>query len=234
VRKATLVSLFLLLAPAAAAAEMNLLWDDCGPNGGSNRDFACNTNLGSDRLVGSFVAPPGLGALAGWQAEVSVFFGWEGIPAWWTFGAAPNCRATASMTSAFPGSVPGTCGMYFAERGAQGAHLPDVNPQFPGTLRVRLLAAIQASLAGPVEQGEEVYLFTLTIDHQRTIGPSACSGCNEPANLGLDRVHLYQASDLADIVIGADFMNDLWTRWKRGLTVPASNPTWGQIKTLYR
>jgi hypothetical protein len=235
-----LCGMLLALTATVANAQLNLAWDDCGLNGLTNKTFACNSNAGTDVLVGSVVVPPGITALTGMEPTVLVAFGTGAIPAWWTFGSAPNCRTSSSLTSAFPGgSVPGSCNMYFADNAGAGAHLPDANPDNAGQLRIRMVAAIDAGLAGPVAAGEEMYLFTLTINHQRTTGTTVCAGCDVPAAFVFSALTLTQPVGVGDFDWTADFARgDLCAAWQNGAAfcayTPAKNTSWGQIKSLYR
>jgi hypothetical protein len=223
----------------ATPAPSSIWRDDCGLNGTSNLNFACDTDLGTDVIVGSVIVPPGVTALTGMEPTVLVVFDHGALPPWWTFGAAPNCRAASSLASAYPGgSVPGSCNTYFADNGAAGAHLPDANPPSPDRLRIRMVAAIDVGLAGPVPAGEEIYLFTLTIDPQRTT--SGCAGCGIPATFNFSDLTLTQLVGVGDFDWTADLeRGDLCAYWNDGIcwgccVVPAANTTWGQVQALYR
>ena len=58
-------SLLASIAGLARAAGINLGWNDCppGPTYRLTETFACNTNLGSHTMVGSFVAPANIVAM---------------------------------------------------------------------------------------------------------------------------------------------------------------------------
>jgi hypothetical protein len=238
-----LSGVLLALTAPAASAQLNVAWDDCGLNGTANRDFACDTDAGVDRLVGSVIAPPGITGLTSMECRVIFQFNvgpidWS-IPAWWTFGAAPYCRAVSSVASGFPGSVPGTCNMYFADKLATGTHTAGPNrvKWAYGQMRVDMTAAIDPGVeAGPVPQGEELYLFTLTIDHARTTGPTACGGCDVSACIWLQRLIMW--ADYNELWYDPDAGN-LTAMWQGAgsggcVGTPAKNTTWGQIKNLYR
>jgi hypothetical protein len=235
-----LCGMLLALTATVANAQLNLAWDDCGLNGTTNKTFACASNAGFDMLVGSFVTPPGVTALTGQAPTVLVHFQGDQIPAWWTFGAAPNCRAATSLSSAYPGgTVPGACDNYFGDNACAGAHLPDANPAWPTQLRIRMVAAIDAGLAAPVAAGTEQYCFTLTINHARTIGTTVCGGCDVPAAFVFSSLLLSQPVGVGDFTFEADFARgDLCAAWQGGESfcayTPAKNASWGQIKSLYR
>jgi hypothetical protein len=234
-RKATLVSIvFIVVAAADASAQLRLTWDACGSVGVKNRDFACNTNAGSERLIGSFMPPPGITALNGQAATLYADFDNGMIPSWWTFGAAPRCRAATSMRSVFSNDgVSGACLWYFPERGVQGAHLPDEAPWWPGRLRIRTVAAIHAELVGPVSPDSEQYAFSLSIDHARTVGTGACAGCTTYGEFWFEELLLTQPVGVGDFTLQREWGWDAWVSWQQHPT-PAHGPSWGRLKTLYR
>ena len=64
---APLLALALFAAPAARAVEgVNLRWDQCyGDAGAQNKSFACDTNTGTETLLGSFVLGAGIVQMGG-------------------------------------------------------------------------------------------------------------------------------------------------------------------------
>ena len=96
----SLVALLALLALASrvhASAGVNLRWDQClGDGGVPNRNFACNTNAGSEALVGSFVLASDFANATGLQVTVLLAVGSAPLlPAWWEFKNAGTCRAAS-------------------------------------------------------------------------------------------------------------------------------------------
>jgi hypothetical protein len=87
-----------------------------------------------------------------------------------------------------------------------------------------------------VPQGEELYLFRLTINHERTTGVTACAGCDVRCCIWLRRLTLWP--DFIELWYDPDAGN-LCATWQGAgsggcVGTPAKNTTWGQIKNLYR
>ena len=90
------------LPPSATAVGLNLRWNACGAEGVSSLAFACNTNTGSDRLVGSYVAPNGITQLMGTEMILFATFSGTGVPSWWQMKNAGTCRQTALTLQTTP------------------------------------------------------------------------------------------------------------------------------------
>ena len=88
-------------AQTSAQEGINLSWDDCGSYGVSNKQFACDTNVGADVLVVSFRVNTPLPDFIGAQAILSVR-GSSALPDWWKhyagFAVMP-CRDTLGLES---------------------------------------------------------------------------------------------------------------------------------------
>ena len=66
----------LLAASAALASGLNLAWDKCASDGGvSNRSAICDTNLGANTLVGSFVLAADEAGVTGLGVVVDLIVG---------------------------------------------------------------------------------------------------------------------------------------------------------------
>src|SRR5262249_19873423 len=67
------LSLVHIPAPAGAAEGVNLRWDQCFGDGGAQfRDFACDTNAGSERIVGSFALATDMPNVSGLELHLHV------------------------------------------------------------------------------------------------------------------------------------------------------------------
>jgi hypothetical protein len=87
-----------------ASPTLRLAWNACANDGGAaTRVFACGTNAGFETLEASFVAPPGVGDMTGFEAEVEVF-GTPGaaLPAWWQFESGGCRSASLSVDLGYP------------------------------------------------------------------------------------------------------------------------------------
>ena len=82
-----------LSVPCAHAAGVNLRWDACFGDGGvPNKNFACNTNTGTNSLAASFVLAAAVQQAVGIQAGVDVASAASPLPSWWQFRNAGSCR----------------------------------------------------------------------------------------------------------------------------------------------
>ena len=83
--------------PAHAAVQAMLAWDRCLENGGTvTRTFACDTNEGSETIVGSFVPPAGITDMNGLEVVIDMLTTPETAwPDWWAFKNTGACRQSA-------------------------------------------------------------------------------------------------------------------------------------------
>lgn len=233
----------------ASASGFNIFWNDCGSLGGglgvTNKSFACNTNVGTSLLVGSFEPPTTIGNVIGGSATIDLQFATAGsIPAWWQL-AAGGCRDGGLHLDL--GASAQTCLDAW-----QGAATGSVSylPNFGGSAsRARINASwwIPEALAVQVSPGNEYFAFKLVLDHTNTVG--SCSGCEVPVCVVLNSVWLYQAPGAGDYPICAPLNADFAT-WQGGvvgcpgesappppsdcLATPAVRHSWGLMKSLYR
>jgi hypothetical protein len=99
------IAFFLLSTTAAHAAQgVNLRWSSCFGDGGTvNRNFACDTNAGTNVLVGSFELGTPLAQVSGNEMTLWLRFGSLGLPAWWAFTKEGFCRqASLALGTALP------------------------------------------------------------------------------------------------------------------------------------
>lgn len=174
----------------APAGSLRLAWNACAGDGGEQtRTFACNTNAQYEYLVASFIAPPGVESLTGFDAELWVV-GDAGapIPNWWRLEAG-GCRfQQASVDVSYeicPGPVSDPSGWTILQAAEYSGGL-----DAPNVVVLRVTGAISQP-APQLEAGQEYGLFTLKLSHARTIGQ--CAGCAEPVALMLDWVYLRQS-----------------------------------------
>lgn len=234
------VLLILTSGPAVAGpGGLNLGWNDCGGLPPSlDRTFACNTNLGINTLVGSFVAPCCVTAMSANEIVMNLQSAGVAWPAWWSMGTG-QCRPT-SLTSSFDFIAgPFTCLDYW-QGGAVGGHLLD---QIVGNrARIRAIVALPAgdTRIGPIAEGTEVYSYKININNARTLG-GTCPGCATGVCIVLNSININQPVGTPG---GNKFVTAPAVRnfalWQGGavgdcsLATPARNTTWGSVKALYR
>src|SRR5690349_16915507 len=91
---ATLLALA-LAAPAYAVQQQGvaLRWDNCFGDWGSGiKSFACDTNIGSERLVLSYTLDHDKSDISGLELVLDVVYDDVSVPSWWMFRNAGSCR----------------------------------------------------------------------------------------------------------------------------------------------
>lgn len=243
------IATLLLFATAAHAAEgVSLRWSSCLGDGGTyNRSFACDTNAGTNVVVGSFELGAPLARVSGTGVVVDLWFGQLGLPAWWAFTKAGFCRQTSlGVDTALPPAAL-NC-VDWASGGAVGSignYLININGF--GTARILAATTMPASGLADLEAGQEYFSFRLTIDNAKTMGSPSCGGCDIPVCMILLSFRLttpVEANDreLTTPANGTDSMLAAWqggrTTPPNAVTCPLATPTrretWGAVKSLYR
>ena len=224
---------------------VNLHWTDCVPGGGtSTRNFACNTNAGSETMVGSVSLPGPAPDVTGFTAEVVVQTNNALLSAWWNF-TSTGCRSTSlSQNLDFTSGPFGCVDLWSAN--AVGGVVSVVTPD--GTYLNRARIKLVGALAVPVAMAAttEYSLFKLVVSHTKTTGAVVCAGCADPACILLEQVVISQLQDLG-CPGGAIRPNFKVTNPGAGSVVswqttaqvcqgatPTHRDTWGHIKSLYR
>jgi len=246
-----------LLGPGsvAHAGSVKLRWDQCWGDGGvMNRNFACDTNVGSNALVGSFVSPVARSDAAGMQGVLDIAVATSQLPAWWHVesSAPAACRYQALTGSLAIPEAAANC-----EDWAQGHGLgPFVTYEIDlATLyrvRLRLETSVPFGLETEIVPGREYFAFRLTLNNLRTVGGSSCSGCAFGACLALNGITVVCADRGNNVSlhpgIGTGSVDDGLATWQGGGSItrpgpsytdcpratPVRNSTWGTVKALYR
>lgn len=242
-RSATRV--FLLLAPLlfahdVSAAGLNLRWDACGSQGVNNKSFACNTNTGTNKMAGSFVAPSGVTQLTGMEMTMIGTFNGAGVPSWWQMKNAGTCRQAAISLSTTQDVGWTACtnpwsALSFGSVGSYTVGSPTAN-----NVKISMIAAVFSGGAGPLISGREYYSFTLAVSNVKTVGTGACAGCTTPACLLLQSIKLTQPVGVGDFILTNPVSpNSHAVTWQGEsfaacTGTPVQNATWGRIRSMYR
>lgn len=172
-------------AAAVSPPGMNLRWDRCYVDGGAaNKVFACDTNVGSERLAMSFELAGPLPNVIAITSRVTLASASPTLPAWWAFLTAGSCRQTALSygTVAPPGSV--NCIDWAAGGGVGGVASYIVTyTGLPNTRQVTAVMAVPLAGAANLFAGTEYAVGSLDISHAKTVGTGACVGCATPVCL---------------------------------------------------
>ena len=231
-------ALLAVFAAPSRAAGINLSWDDCGAAGVLQKNFACDTNTGSEVMIGSVVSPVPIGNLDAMAAALFVQTGGVALTPWWHLESS-GCRAGtfAPITASFTGI--GSCANPWSASVGGVAGGIDYQPGFagiPNRARVRVVCAVPDSVA--IDNTTEYFMFRITISHQKTL---TCAGCSDGACILLDQIQLYPASSPTTLTIGNPLLRN-FVVWQAGLGGTGSCPvatasrssTWGSIKAMYR
>lgn len=263
--------LFLLavaVAPAHSAAVsppgVNLRWDNCyADGGGQNKNFACDTNVGSQRLVGSFELASSMAGVTGLECYLHLGSASAGLPAWWAFKNVGTCRQTALNAQTTPPAGSVACADWAGGAASGGIGAYQFNTQGLNHALITLIAAVPAPL--DLAAGQEHYAFTLTISHAKTVGAGACGGCVEPVVIFLSAIRIVTGTNPSVLLTdGANLSDSRWVSWQQGSptnilqsclafndhgfcfkpvtyfdvvpfsSTPNHSSTWGQVKSLYR
>jgi hypothetical protein len=230
---------------ASAQGGLNISWTDCGTFGTQDRAFACNTNGGgNDIAVGSYLMPSDVAAATSNEIVIDLQSDSGTLPDWWQF---TGCRA-GSLTMSADFSANSNCFDYWGAHGGGSGGLGSYQAGFGGPNRARIIGvfAVSPANAGPIGPADgETYSFKAIINHAKTVGTGACSGCSIPVGLVLNEIKVTQPVLAAQGVGGGDVrinnaLNRQFTSTQGGgnLNLPgataAHKATWGSIKSLYR
>lgn len=221
-----LLSFFFVASAAHAATSapgVNLRWDQCyGDNGAWNKNFACDTNSGVERLVGSFELSEPLADVAGFEAFVDITSASPALPAWWQFKNFGTCRTTSLTMSSTPPANSAACVDWALGQAASGigAYVTGLPPD---RAKIVMAAAVPQSALAQWVAGQEYFAFSIQINHAKTVGTGPCAGCLEPVCLffsglrvpggtfvpgsGDSRIRLTQ---------GANYLGSQYVTWQHG------------------
>ena len=240
--------LLAMSATVAAASGVGLRWNSClGDAGAQNKNFACNTNSGTNTLVGTFQLTTGLNQVSG--NEIIIDFGSASatLPAWWQMKNAGTCRSTSlTMNSALsPAAV--NCADWAQGLSAGGIGAYNIGLRGPNTSRVIAALAVAPDALQDLVTGQEYFSFNLNINNLKTVGTGACAGCNTAVCIVFNSINLTTPILQNNVFVtgpsngtDADFCT-----WQGGAGVvvggtpgcgaatPTKNATWGAVKAMY-
>ncbi len=238
-KKTLLISGVLLAfsAATAAAAGLNLSWDDClaSVSGGLNKTSTCASNFESFKVLqGSFILPSGSVAVNGNGITLDAQTATDPLPCWWNMTAANPPRA-AGFVFAFNTPTP-ACADYWGS--IPGGPTGSGAAEIIGSNRIRFkgVVAIDAFAAQPLPADLEFYSFSFRLQFANT---TTCAGCQTPACFVLQQIDVTQ-TNAASISLTAP-QNRSHVTWQGGVipggcpqATPAQSRTWGSVKALYR
>lgn len=256
------LALCCLATTAQAAQGVNLRWDACLADGGVlNKDFACDTNTGSEQLYVSFELDSTVGSADGIELVMMIRTPTVLPAAWWQFKFALACRQTALQASTIPLQTGGACvdlwqGMAPGGLRQYGQFFTYDNNQY----RLEAIFAVYPASFVTMEPGTEYFAMRFAIAHAKTVGAGACAGCLDPVCMGIESLTIVRPPGYPDIRIAtetqqlssaaswqgspvrSDFVH--YEPYQGGTfgdyrviscqtTSRSQNRTWGSIKSLY-
>lgn len=247
-RSALSLALVLLASAAHAGPGVNMRWSQCFGDGGTqNRDFACNTNAGSDQLVCSFELGSEVLQANGQELTIYVVAAAATLPAWWAFKNVGTCRqlSLGMNTVVSPIAVNCTDWSNGASVGGIGAYT--IGGVFgPPSAVIKIAAAVPLEAVAHLLPGTEYFSCNITINHAKTVGTGACAGCTVPVCIVLIALKVTTPFGVGDVTLTAsanasDSFFATWQGptnpdpfWSCPRPVPTRQSTWGAVKALYR
>jgi hypothetical protein len=251
IQSAVLLLAALLAAAPAHARGLNLSWSRCEGEAGStqNQSFACDTNAGSEVLVGSFKLDNPLTQVSGNEIVIHLISQDDPLPAWWDMKNPGTCRPNSltSNTVEDPSDVVCTDWARGNSTGGIASYstgtppsMGSIDPSLARRHRVCVMAiAVPPDQLVDLEPDIEYFSFNLVIDHAKTVGPGACGGCTGAVCL------VFASINITTPVLGNNFYmsggtttGSDWARWQGNgadcALVPVKNKTWGEVKAMYR
>lgn len=238
-----------LASPSLAfAGGVNFGWNSslgCYSEGGAIvRTFACDTNLGTDVAVASFVTSRDQPLFVGIEGIVDLQFQAATLPAWWDYVNAGSCRSTSlSVSSDFLDAPQSACvdaWMGLAQGGVSAYQTawtqPPVPNGYPNTSRLKVAFAVPSDRPSPLSAGIEYYAFRIALNHAKTVGAGSCAGCSTPVCLTLTEIKSAEVNGAYERITSpianksAGFNGYPFSC----AATPAANLTWGQLKGFYR
>ena len=249
-----------LLGPGglAHAGAVNLRWNQCWGDGGAiNKNFACDTNLGSHVLVASFVSPYAPFDAMRLESVLDIAVASQVLPAWWHVDADPSsCRRLALSTSIAIPATAVNCADWASGQGVGPFVTLAVDDFAPYRLRLRLSTSTPFGVLTGIVQGQEYFAYQLSLRNLKTVGADACSGCGLGACIGLKSIGLVLPDDGGTMFLAPGFspgvpgsVDDAVATWQGGgdllrprlhhttdcpAATPVRNSTWGAVKGMYR
>lgn len=247
-RLPVLLLLVCLTSSASAAPGIALRWDQCYGDGGAiNRNFACNTNAGTNILVGSFQLATVALSHQGNEMVLDIAAADSQWPTWWAMKNPVTCRL-ASLTIDFLGNATINCPDWANGQAAGAISSYLIGHNGPNTARILAASAVPPGMLDVKVPEQEYFSFRLKIDNAKTVGAGACAGCTVPVCIVLQSIKYLTPLPQYDQLMTGPFngSDSHYVTWQGGgapatpngtgclAATPARRGTWGAVKALYR
>ena len=252
----------LVLASNATATNpsgVNMRWTQCAGDGGpSSKVFACNSNVGVDRMVCSFVSATPIADVSGAEFTLDIRTDSNSLPLWWQFKNIGTCRNNALGMNVIADPAAIVCEDAWSGQAFGGIGAYNIGQLAPNMARIRAAAAVPQAALLQVAVGIEYFTANFTVNHLKTVGLGACTGCKTPACILFAELVITTAVAANNRVLNVpkDGNNSNWIGWQGGAAdtprivcdtngcnyefgcsvppVSVRPSTWGAVKSLYR
>jgi hypothetical protein len=212
-----------------SAPGFNLRWDQCYADGGAwNKNFACDTNVGSERLVVSFELAAPMDSVRGIETRMNIAAASPTLPAWWSMKNAGTCRLTSLGLSAFPPAGNTLCPDWSSGQGFGGISSYNISGSFAAIngyqSQVLVTVGVPPSNRANLVPGQEYFAFSITINHAKSVGTGSCAGCQTPVVIYLSSMTLSNmlVSEDQRFGRGANYDGSAYASWQNGYPVNVS------------
>ena len=237
-----LLALTLPASSASAGAGVNLRWSACFADGGTwNRTFACDTNSGTNVLIGSFELAADLTEVSGVEFVLDVASDGATLPAWWQLRNPGTCRMASLSVNTTIATSAAACVDWASGGAASGLAAYAIGFAGPNTSRIIGGSAVPASALADLVAGQAYFAFNLLINNAKTIGADSCVGCEVPTEIVCNSILVRtppvfaQPSRDVKLVGPSNGVDSHLARWQGGRAiVPTRRTSWGELKTLFR
>ncbi len=235
-----------LAAPASAAPGIALAWDHCLSEGTGvqNKMFACDTNVGSNVMVGTFELTRAFDGVNGAEIVVQLQSASPALPPWWRlFNAPAACRPNglsvnnvAADLSCPDWGAPDMM-VFLATYCTSDGSCVD-HPGVANQARLKLVEAVPSSLLKNLNGLQPYFAFNMVVNRQSTVGATACAGCDVPVCIVLNSIKVTSFGQNR-FISNASVPGGNFVTWQGGgpgcpAATPTKNQTWGAVKSMYR
>ena len=174
--------------PAQAATGIGLAWDHCQGEVGAiqNKEFACDTNAGVDIAYGTVTLAVPLSKVGGFDLSLGIAAASPSLPAWWQLVSPGSCRSASLSAPQLVDPTASVCedwGHGVASGLLSGTDILELCVgSTPPPNKMGLTVGAFAPIESPQDlaAGQEYFLFSLRLNHAKTVGTGSCAGCETP------------------------------------------------------
>src|SRR5215472_1417035 len=247
-KKVTLLCgiLLALSASVAAASGVGLRWTNCLSDAGLiNKTFACNSNLGTNTLVGTFQLDADLNSTSGEEIVIDLASASNPLPAWWGFKNAGTCRTGSLAMGSAPPATALNCADWSGGLATAGIGAYNIGARGANTARIVAASAVPPTGLQNLLAATEYFAFTFSINNQKTVGTGSCAGCLDPVCIVFNSINMTTPVLANNIKLSgpSNGTDSNYVTWQGGAGVstaggsgcPAAtatrSATWGQVKS---